>query len=780
MLSKRETIKGLRRFMYTGASWGGYSQIAVVTGPIFTGYALWLGLDKASIAILASVSALAGMIQPFSLLLTTRVRQRRRLIVGIGFVEIGLTMSVGAIPMLVPSGLRMTALVAAILLGTTMGHVVSPLFSGWFATVIPEDIRARYLSRQMTVVYIASIAVGYGAGRFLDTVGGYHAFSVLFSAGFVMGVAGYLVLTRIPFPQEMEKRDGLGLSQVVSMPLRDHDFARFLLFNASWSFSAQLAIPFYNVFMLKTLSIPYTTVAIFNIVSMLVQIGCFRFWGGIVDRYGSKPVLQVLMVPRLMWPALWLLVTPADYMVVLPFMMVFNGLIMSGLTASVSPLLYGLVPEQEEKAAYFASSSLTNAVAAAAGSAISAILVRRLQWVSINITPSWQIGDVQTVFLISAALMVVPILLLRGVMDAKASSPGYLLGQLRGGNPFAFAYNLYLFSRSNEESKRAQAVRAMGRSRSPMAIDQLAAALGDLSPEVRSEAAKGLGETKSSDAVAPLVEALHDKESDIRPEAAEALGYLPERRAVEALLAALNDGDTRVRISAIRALAVMGGAEVQKRLFQELSGPFDRETFPALVDALSRMRDLRILLPTVQNLRAYRSPVIRLQLLNALCRTLGAENRFYKLLSQDELGRSRQIRRLLDKSRKTLSSTPLLGGEARTRALRLADQAIEHFDLEQETEMLRTVVALAECIWDGLAQGAGDSKLDFAASSHQPHAAQIATGLQAIRTFLESTQAEEIVQESQIFLVMCLAQVTRSMEDYRKSQTPGPNRTGKA
>lgn len=765
MLSKRETIKGLRRFMYTGAFWGGYSQIAAVTGPIFTGYVLWLGLDKAQIAVLASVAALAGLVQPFSLLLTSHVRRRRRFIVTVGFMEIGLVMSVGAIPLLVPPGLRMAALLAAVLLGTTMGNVASPILNGWLSTLVPEDIRARYLSRRMTVVYLASIVVAYGAGRFLDTVGGYLAFGLLFCLGLAMGVAGYLVLTGIAFPEEMEKRHGLGLSQAVAMPLRDRNFARFLLFYGAWAFSAQLAIPFYNVFMLQTLGIPFTTVAIFSTVSMMVEMLALRFWGGVVDRFGSKPVLQVLMVPRMMWPALWLLVTPADYTVVLPAMMVFSGLTMSGLTASVSPLLYGLVPEREEKAAYFASWSLTSAVFAAIGTAIGAVLVRRLQWVSIDIAPAWQIGDLQVIFVISAVLMIVPIALLRGVTDTKGSSPGYLLGQLGGGNAFAFAYNLYLFSRTGQESRRAQAARAMGRSRSPMAVDRLAAALGDLSPEVRSEAAKGLGETKSPDAVAPLLEALHDEESDIRSEAAEALGHLPEERTLHALLAALKDRDRRVRISAIRALAIMGGPRTQARLFADFSGPFDRETFPALVDALSRTRDLRILLPAIERLRAYRSPVVRLQLLNALCRTLGAEDRFYKLLSRDDLEQSEEVHTLLDQSYEALSSTRMLDEESREKALRLVNQAIEHFDLEQSAEVPRAVAQVAEYIQNALAERARKAESSQTGPTQTPRAAKLAAGLGVIRAFVQRAPTEGILQESVIFLVMCLAQVTRTMRD---------------
>lgn len=764
--SKRQTIKGLHHFLYLGAFWGAYAQIAAVTGPIFTGFALWLKLTEAHIATLASVAALAGLIQPFSVLLSSRVRDKKRFIIAVGFLEITLVMSVVTIPLFVPSGIRMPVLMAMVLLGTMMGHTASPIFSGWFATLIPENIRARYLSKRMIVVTIASIVVGYGAGKFLDLVSGYRGFCVLFSFGFLTGIAGYLTLLGVAFHKQAEKPRTPGLLQILGTSLRNRKFAVFLLFYASWYFSVAMVMPFYSVFMLKTLSISFSTVAILNSLSLIMQIVGYRFWGGIVDRYGSKPVLQVLMIPQMIIPALWILNTPTNYLFVLPAIMIVSGLIGSGLASAVSPLLFALLPEQEEKETYFASWAFFNSIVGALAPAIGGVLVSRLQPAHIQIAPSFGIGHLQIMFLISSALMIVPNLLLKKVIDIKASTPGYLLGQLRRGNPLTFAYNFYLFGRTEKESKRAQAARAMGRSKSPMAVERLVAALDDPSPEVRSEAARGLGETKNADAVAPLIEELHDEESDIRSEAAEALGKLRHPHGIDPLFTALNDPDRRIRISAIRALAVIGGPEVRERLFQAFSDPFDRVTFPALVDALSRMGDLRIIQPTIEKLENYRSPVIRLQLLNALCRTLGAKNRFYKLLSLDELERTDRIHRLLDQSRKRLRSTHLLDADTKAEVLRLIDGLTRHFDLEEGAEVMQRLGAIAK----RLEQAWMESPHVPAIPSDSTPDARIQAGLQAVQAFLLLEAREEIVQEQEIFLTMCLAQAVELMEHADKAK----------
>lgn len=212
-------------------------------------------------------------------------------------------------------------------------------------------------------------------------------------------------------------------------------------------------------------------------------------------------------------------------------------------------------------------------------------------------------------------------------MVPRAIKPGHTWSVMWRGNPVGFVASTLAFSRAATDVGRAEAARMMGRSRSPMAIDPLVRALEDPSFRVRREAAESLGETGHEEAVGPLARQLDNDESDIRAEAAEALGHIAIPGVLDPLLKAAHDPDVRVRISAIRALAGMGGDQTKDILFGMFSEPFDRASFPTLAEALSHFQDGRIVKPTIDALVRFRSPVIKLQLLECVCRTLGCLRR---------------------------------------------------------------------------------------------------------------------------------------------------------
>ena len=82
--------RALRRLHANGGFWRAYGQLVVVTGPIFTGFALWMGLKAADIAIIASIVAFAGLVQPFSFLIAGRIRNQKSFIIRFGCIEIAL------------------------------------------------------------------------------------------------------------------------------------------------------------------------------------------------------------------------------------------------------------------------------------------------------------------------------------------------------------------------------------------------------------------------------------------------------------------------------------------------------------------------------------------------------------------------------------------------------------------------------------------------------------------------------------------------------------------
>jgi hypothetical protein len=76
-------------------------------------------------------------------------------------------------------------------------------------------------------------------------------------------------------------------------PLREANFRRLIVFLSSWSFAANLAAPFFTVYMLKSLGYSMTTVLAFTIASQRSNLAALGLWGSLIDRFSNKAVLEI-------------------------------------------------------------------------------------------------------------------------------------------------------------------------------------------------------------------------------------------------------------------------------------------------------------------------------------------------------------------------------------------------------------------------------------------------------------------------------------------------------
>jgi MFS family permease len=197
--------------------------------------------------------------------------------------------------------------------------------------------------------------------------------------------------------------------------------------------------------MLNHLKISYSTIALLNNLSMILLVGGYQFWGRVVDRHGSAPILRFMMVFRMLIPLLWACVTPEIAFYMLPFIMVVQGVTFSGLTSANSPLLYKLVsPEKDgateddpmshrgmgEVTGFFAIWSASSQLAAAVSSAIAGGIIKVMEG-HVMTLGGIEIGGLQLVFLLSAAIMILPNLLLRRVEEPGASTVKEMLTRKR-------------------------------------------------------------------------------------------------------------------------------------------------------------------------------------------------------------------------------------------------------------------------------------------------------------------------------------------------------------
>ena len=133
--------------------------------------------------------------------------------------------------------------------------------------------------------------------------------------------------------------------------------------------------------MLDHLGISYTKISIYNAAFMITSILGYRLWASLIDRFGSKPVLQILILPATFLPVLWVCNAPGAHTLV-PVALALSGVLFSGIMVAVTHLLYGLAPGRRPSPYYLASSSATVNLMGFLGALAGGVLVHALRDVS--------------------------------------------------------------------------------------------------------------------------------------------------------------------------------------------------------------------------------------------------------------------------------------------------------------------------------------------------------------------------------------------------------------
>lgn len=748
-LPQQKVAHALRHFNLCGSLWSIYGPNAVPAGSIFSGLALAMGLTDAQIAFLVGLSSLAGASQLVSIYLTRRIRNKRLFMVAIGQLEITAASSV-IFARLLPEHWRFAAVAALLVLAYLIGHTVNPHFSSWLSNVVPEEVRATYIGRRMFIITVTSMVWLAVASQAVDWLPKPTGFMVVFAVGWLAGLMGYWLLLVTPFPK-LEASQSASFGRTLLEPLRNRDFSLLALFLCMWAVATSLTGALYGVYMIKYLGLTYSRIAVYSNLTMALMIVGYLSSGALTQRYGSKPLTRILIIPGLAVPFLWAVMDKGNCVLLLPIACILNGLSISGINVALGSLLYKIVPSGVDNSPYFATWTGLSATAAALGPFVAGTLRNSLP--GTMMVGGLELNTMQAIFAIGGVVFLVPVLLSAFIVESEAASPRYVLGQFRG-NLLSLAYNFTVYSVARDHQTRAEALRRIGRSRSPLAVTPLVRALSHVSHEVRAEAARGLGEGHFEEAVEPLVEALEDKRSDIRPEAAQALGKIGADYVAGSLLRALQDDDPRVRTSAALALGEVGGQEAQDTLLEALRRGDDPALFPTIVEAASRRMDLRIVEPVLRGLPRVELPVIRMQVINGVCRVLGEKNHFYRFATAEPLDRAglgepmmQRIVRLLTRASER-SGMPTLQEEAAAAARALATD-----DLEAFRAGCRNISAAT-----------------LAAEACPPVARHAAL---AIELYLQDARADLLATEGVVFLVVALTALGRSLAGRHPQDEPG-------
>ena len=356
-LSDDEISAGVKWMTWEGAATLGFNSI--IGSGFLAAYALLMGANNFQIGILAALPFLVQPTQIFMITAVERFKMRKALSVSSWALAQAIWFPIALIPVFIetPSALAVSALLGLVALRSLLSSARNAGYNSWLRDLIPSNILGGFFSRRLSLGTSGAIVFGLGASFFVDFWNtqnpgdaGVYGYTIAMLAGAIfIGMASPVFMALVPEPLMQTPVGGRPpLRESLTMPLRDRNFRQLMNFLFFRGFTANLAIPFFAVYMLERIGLPLTAVIALTVVSQLTNILFLRVWGPMADRLGSKVVLSVCSSLLLLVILGWTFTTlPDRHAMTIPLLAilhVFAGIAIAGINVAAGVIGMKLAP----------------------------------------------------------------------------------------------------------------------------------------------------------------------------------------------------------------------------------------------------------------------------------------------------------------------------------------------------------------------------------------------------------------------------------------------------
>jgi hypothetical protein len=295
-------------------------------------------------------------------------------------------------------------------------------------------------------------------------------------------------------------------------------------------------------------------------------------------------------------------------------------------------------------------------------------------------------------FLAGLVLPLAAGLLLRAVRADSTVSTGDFAAMFFRGNPFLAMESLVRYHRAKDERAAVTMTERLGRTQSPLTVEELLEALSDPRFFVRFEAIVSIARRGPDPHLTEaLIEVLEGDDPALSTVAAWALGRIGDEGALGPLREGLEARYRSVQAHCARSLGSLGDKDVEPLLLERLESETDAGLRMAYASALGKLQSQQATGTLLSMLRGNQDAGSRRELALALARIVGDEHHFIQLLRQAHADAGTTTAQALNDVKKTLREVRVDDCDL-IAAMDDCEGALAREELEQGVMLLSRVI----------------------------------------------------------------------------------------
>lgn len=443
-LSQVDIQKGLRLALLDGMATE--AMTSFTSGSFLTAIALYLGGTALHIGILAALPVFTNVFQLLSIAWVQKSNNRRWVTVLCSLLARLPLLFISLSILFFPSYTQLYALHLFLFFHYLFGSIAGPVWNSWMKDLVEEKELGRYFAQRTKYAQSVSILLSLLLAFAVDTLRSAYPgserliYAAMFMVGGAWGLISVYLLARTPEPRSVLNRESIYTH--IKKPLQDKNFRNLLSFHSVWLFAANLAVPFFSMFLLTTMQYPLTFVIVLGLISQLFSIFSLLFWGRVSDRFSNKTILDMATPLYFTCIFSWIITafTSSNLFTTsfLMLVMAVNGMATAGINLALANMETKLA-RKDDAISYLSAKNIITAPFGAIGPVLGGILIEilspyKLTW-KLNVSDLHRVALVSLqsthyLFLISCILGFAALRLLKKVEERGEISKGKMIRNL--------------------------------------------------------------------------------------------------------------------------------------------------------------------------------------------------------------------------------------------------------------------------------------------------------------------------------------------------------------